>query len=69
MTNLRTSPNIQQYWSVLLLRLQSSLPAQILIFDVINIAIYINNEFVRQKLISTRRLHVIRNLINFTEFI
>lgn len=43
---LSTSPNIHQHRSILSLTLQSSLPAQILIFGVINIAIYVNNELV-----------------------
>jgi hypothetical protein len=36
---------------------------------MINIAIYINNEFVHQKTISTRSLQIIKGLINFTKYI
>lgn len=60
LASLRTSPDVHHHRSVLSLRPRSLLPTQILIFGMINIAICINNEFVHQKLISTRRLHVIR---------
>lgn len=67
--SLRTSPNIHTHQHVLSLGLRSSPPAQILIFGRVDIALYINDELVHQKIISMRRLNSMRGLINFTKFI